>query len=85
MATAKLFNEKMPFEEVEFDFNPEALTYQKGSNTANGGSGRTPSLFFRAPPKELGCVGVLIGDDCEDRAEQLYAASSGRAAASSNS
>jgi nucleoid-associated protein YgaU len=73
MATAKLFNEKMPFEEVEFDFNPEALTYQKGSNTANGGSGQTPSLFFNAPPKELGCVGYLIGDDCEDRAEQLYA------------
>ena len=27
---AKLINEKLPFEMVEFDFNPESLKYNRG-------------------------------------------------------
>ena len=30
---AKLINEKMPFEMVEFDFNPETLKYTRGSES----------------------------------------------------
>ena len=75
---AKLVNEKLPFEMVEFDFNPEALTYARETSTAHNanasgsGPGATPSIFLKAPPKSLRGSGYLVGDDVEDRANQMY-------------
>jgi len=75
---AKLINEKLPFEVVEFDFNPESITIQRGSNTTNApganpaAAGATPSILMSAPPKKLSGAGWLIGDDVQDRADQLY-------------
>jgi Contractile injection system tube protein len=76
---AKLINEKLPFEMVEFDFNPESLKYNRQSSTTNragaspAGVGSTPSILLKAPPKSLVGTGYLVGDDVQDRAEQLYA------------
>jgi hypothetical protein len=75
---AKLINERMPFEMVEFDFNPDSLTYTRQGNTTNrsnaspAGVGSTPSILLKSPPKQLQGSGYLIGDDVHDRAKQLY-------------
>ena len=75
---AKLINEKLPFEMVEFDFNPESLKYNRGSRTTTrpnaspAGVGSTPSILLKAPPKSLQGSGWLVGDDVHDRAGQLY-------------
>lgn len=75
---AKLMNEKLPFEIVEFDFNPESLKYTRQTVTANrpgaspAGAGATPSILLKAPPKSLLGNGYLVGDDVQERAEQLY-------------
>ena len=75
---AKLINEHMPFEIVEFDFNPESLKYARESNQTTrpgaspAGVGSTPSILLKAPPKSLSGDGYLIGDDVHDRASQLY-------------
>jgi hypothetical protein len=75
---AKLINEKLPFEMVEFDFNPESLKYNRGSQTTTrpnaspAGVGSTPSILLKAPPKSLQGSGWLVGDDVHDRAGQLY-------------
>jgi hypothetical protein len=76
---AKLINEKLPFEMVEFDFNPESLRYTRESQTTTrasaspAGVGSTPSILLKAPPKSLKGDGYLVGDDVQERAEQLYA------------
>ena len=76
---AKLVNEKLPFETVEFDFNPETLRYSRESKSTTlpgaspAGVGSTPSILLKAPPKSLRGDGYLVGDDVQDRAEQLYA------------
>ncbi|MEO7370656.1 MAG: hypothetical protein ABI949_07535 [Ilumatobacteraceae bacterium] len=75
---AKLINEKLPFEMVEFDFNPESLKYARETrNTTNpaaspAGVGSTPSILLKAPPKSLAGEGYLVGDDVHDRSAQLY-------------
>ena len=70
---AKLINEKMPFEIVEFDFNPESLKYYARP-------GRPPMPGHRprrridsvdpaeGPPKSLAGNGYMVGDDVHDRA-----------------
>ena len=56
---AKLVNEKLPFEMVEFDFNPETLKYTRTSESTTragaspAGVGSTPSILLKAPPKSL--------------------------------
>ena len=76
---AKLINEKLPFEMVEFDFNPETLKYTRGSDSTTrasaspAGVGSTPSILLKAPPKSLQGMGYLVGDDVQERASQLYA------------
>ena len=76
---AKLINEKLPFEYVEFDFNPETLKYTRvAQDTTRAGAspagvGSTPSILLKAPPKSLQGVGYMVGDDVHDRAAQLYA------------
>ena len=76
---AKLINEKLPFEMVEFDFNPETLKYSRGSDSTTrasaspAGVGSTPSILLKAPPKSLQGMGYLVGDDVQERASQLYA------------
>jgi nucleoid-associated protein YgaU len=76
---AKLINEKLPFEMVEFDFNPETLKYTRVAQDATraaaspAGVGATPSILLKAPPKSLQGVGYMVGDDVHDRAAQLYA------------
>ena len=77
---AKLINEKLPFEMVEFDFNPDSLQYNRDSQqrpharrASPAGVGSTPSILLKAPPKSLVGSGYLVGDDVQDRAEQLYA------------
>jgi Contractile injection system tube protein len=76
---AKLINEKMPFEMVEFDFNPESLRYARESQQTTragaspAGVGSTPSILLKAPPKSLRGDGYIVGDDVQDRASQLYA------------
>lgn len=76
---AKLTNEKLPFEIVEFDFNPETLRYTRESASTNrpgaspAGVGATPSILLGSPPKLLKGDGYLVGDDVQDRADQLYA------------
>jgi Contractile injection system tube protein len=76
---AKLINEKLPFEMVEFDFNPESLKYTRvAQDTTRAGAspagvGSTPSILLKAPPKSLQGVGYMVGDDVHDRAAQLYA------------
>ena len=75
---AKLINEKLPFEIVEFDFNPESLTGDRRAmsgnnpNASGSGPGATPSIFLKAPPKTLQGVGYLVGDDVQERSDQLY-------------
>jgi nucleoid-associated protein YgaU len=75
---AKLINEKLPFEIVEFDFNPDSIVYSRQTQTRNNGgaaqgaAGSTPSILLKAPPKEMQGSGYLIGDDVHDRADQLY-------------
>lgn len=75
---AKLINEHMPFQEVEFDFNPDSLKYNRESSQANrpnaspAGVGSTPSILLKSDPKSLQGSGYLIGDDVHDRAQQLY-------------
>lgn len=75
---AKLINEHLPFEMVEFDFNPESLKYNRGSQTTTrpnaspAGVGSTPSILLKAPPKSLQGAGWIVGDDVHDRAQQLY-------------
>jgi hypothetical protein len=75
---AKLINEKLPFEIVEFDFNPESLTYLRESQATNrpGASqsspGATPSILLGSPPKTLRGDGWLIGDDVQGRVDTLY-------------
>ena len=62
---AKLINEKLPFEMVEFDFNPDSLKYTRGSDTTTrpnaspAGMGSTPSILLKAPPKSL--AGFRVG------------------------
>ena len=76
---AKLINEKLPFEMVEFDFNPETLKYSRGSDSTTrasaspAGVGSTPSILLKAPPKSLQGMGYLVGDDVQERTSQLYA------------
>jgi hypothetical protein len=76
---AKLINEKLPFEMVEFDFNPETLKYTRvAQDTTRAGAspagvGSTPSILLKAPPKSLQGIGYMVGDDVHDRAAQLYA------------
>jgi hypothetical protein len=76
---AKLTNEKLQFEIVEFDFNPDTIKIQRGSNQTHapgaspGAAGATPSILLSAPPKKLSGIGWLVGDDVQDRADQLYA------------
>lgn len=76
---AKLINEKLAFEIVEFDFNPESIRYNRrmsGRNAPNAspsGAGSTPSILLSSPPKELTGAGWLVGDDVQDRSDQLYA------------
>src|SRR5688500_10817765 len=75
---AKLINEKLPFEIVEFDFNPESISYIRNTQTTNnpgaagGAAGSTPSILLKAPPKEMLGTGYLVGDDVQDRADQMY-------------
>ncbi|MGZ4772166.1 MAG: CIS tube protein [Ilumatobacteraceae bacterium] len=75
---AKLINEKLPFEMVEFDFNPDSLKYTRKAESANranaspAGMGATPSILLKTQPKSLQGTGYLVGDDVEDRAKQLY-------------
>lgn len=75
---AKLINEKLPFEMVEFDFNPDSIRYIRQTQTRNnagaapGAAGSTPSILLKAPPKEMQGSGYLVGDDVQDRADQLY-------------
>jgi nucleoid-associated protein YgaU len=75
---AKLINEKLPFEMVEFDFNPDSLKYTRKAESANrpnaspAGVGSTPSILLKTQPKSLQGTGYLVGDDVEDRAKQLY-------------
>jgi hypothetical protein len=75
---AKLINEKLPFEMVEFDFNPESLKYTRTSdattrpNASPAGMGATPSILLKSPPKQLQGGGYIVGDDVHDRAKQLY-------------
>jgi hypothetical protein len=76
---AKLINESLPFEIVEFDFNPETLKYtretqstSRANNSTGGGGGATPSILLSSPPKSLAGDGYMIGDDVQDRADQLY-------------
>jgi nucleoid-associated protein YgaU len=75
----KLINEKLRFEEVEFDLNPTAMSFTRQAQNANrqGASqsaplGASPSIFQKAPPKELSGSAYLVGDDVEDRADMLY-------------
>jgi len=76
---AKLINEKLPFEMVEFDFNPDSLRYSRATQQTTragaspAGVGSTPSILLKAPPKCLKGNGYLVGDDVEERAKQLYA------------
>ena len=75
---AKLINEHMPFEMVEFDFNPESLSYKRvvaqrnAAGASPAGVGSTPSILLKSPPKSLSGTGYLVGDDVHDRAQQLY-------------
>ena len=75
---AKLINEKLSFQMVEFDFNPDSLKYTRTSDTATrpnaspAGMGSTPSILLKSPPKQLQGAGYLVGDDVHDRAKQLY-------------
>ena len=75
---AKLINEKLPFEMVEFDFNPDSLKFTRKAESANranaspAGMGATPSILLKTQPKSLNGTGYLVGDDVEDRAKQLY-------------
>ncbi len=75
---AKLINEKLPFEMVEFDFNPDSLKFTRKAESANranaspAGMGATPSILLKTQPKLLNGSGYLVGDDVEDRAKQLY-------------
>jgi hypothetical protein len=75
---AKLINEKMPFEMVEFDFNPETLKYVREAKTTTNaaaspaGVGSTPSILLKSLPKSLAGDGYMVGDDVHDRAAQLY-------------
>ena len=75
---AKLINEKLPFEMVEFDFNPDSLKFTRKAESANranaspAGMGATPSILLKTQPKSLQGTGYLVGDDVEDRAKQLY-------------
>jgi hypothetical protein len=75
---AKLINEHLPFEEVEFDFNPDSLKYERMTqsttrpNASPAGVGSTPSILLKAPPKALSGTGYMVGDDVHDRAQQLY-------------
>lgn len=75
---AKLINENLPFEMVEFDFNPESLSYKRSVTQRNApgaspaGVGSSPSILLKSPPKSLAGVGYMIGDDVHDRAQQLY-------------
>lgn len=75
---AKLYNEKLAFEMVEFDFNPDTLTYARETSSAHNpnasgsGPGATPSIFLKAPPKSLKGIAYMVGDDVHDRANQLY-------------
>ena len=76
---AKLINEKLPFEMVQFDFNPETVKYTRISDSqykamaSPAGMGSSPSILLKTRPKTLQGVGYLVGDDVEDRAKQLYA------------
>ena len=69
---AKLINEHLPFEMVDFDFNPESLKYNRGSQTTTrpnaspAGVGSTPSILLKAPPKSLQGAGWIVGDDVHD-------------------
>ncbi len=74
---AKLVNEHMPFEYVEFDVNPSTVNYTRqvqsanNTNASGSGAGSTPSIFHRAPPKQLALTGYMIGDDLDDRVNTL--------------
>ena len=74
---AKLTNEKMAWESVQFDFNPDSLTFKRDATTAHNsnaspsGPGSTPSIFLSSKPKTLAGNGYLVGDDVADRAKQL--------------
>jgi nucleoid-associated protein YgaU len=75
---AKLTSERPPFATVEFDFNPETLSYsrQTKQTQAAGASkasvGATPSILLKSPPKSMTGTGYMIGDDVQDRADQLH-------------
>jgi hypothetical protein len=75
---AKLVNEHMPFEYIEFDMNPTSLKYDRtvastnNSNASGSGPGSTPSIFHRAPPKTLQLDGYVIGDDLDGRIDTLF-------------
>lgn len=75
---AKLISERMPFQIVEFDFNPETLKYTRfvaqrnGANASPAGAGATPSILLGSKPKKLAGFGYMVGDDVHDRATQLY-------------
>jgi nucleoid-associated protein YgaU len=75
----KLINEKLRFEEVEFDLNPTTLSFTRRAQQANrqGASpsaptGASPSIFQKSESKILGGKAYLVGDDVEDRADMLY-------------
>jgi hypothetical protein len=73
---AKLVNKMMPFENVEFDFNPEKMTISRGvnnrSNPTGGQGGSTGGIFSGAHPRTLRAAAWLVGDDVKDNADLMH-------------
>ena len=74
---AKLIAEKMAWESVDFDFNPDSLAIKRNAslghnpNSSPSGPGATPSIFLSSQPKTLTGFGYLVGDDVADRGQQI--------------
>ncbi len=72
---AQLVNKMMPFENVEFDFNPTKISLGRATNTANqptgGRGGSTGSIFRGSAPRTLKGDALLVGNDVKDRGELL--------------
>jgi hypothetical protein len=73
---AKLVNKMMPFENVEFDFNPERVTLQRyanmRSNATGAQSGGTGGIFSGAAPRVLRATAFMVGDHVKDNADLMH-------------
>lgn len=73
---AKLVNKMMPFENVEFDFNPSTMTLARSarspSNPTGSKSGGTGGIFSGAAPRVLRGKGFMIGDSVQDNADLMH-------------